>query len=374
MADASTKPEAAAAATPTETPAQPATETTSPAPVAGSSPTPANAETDTAAVPPPVEVDDHTGNETDGDSAIDQELSTYTASLTSSVVDYPYEHGRRYHAFRGGSYIMPNDDQELDRLDLTHVLQTKIIGDRLQLAPVDFEKSLRVLDIGTGTGIWAMELGDEYPNINIIGNDLSPIQPQWTPPNVKFEVDDVESPWTHDVKFDYVFCRYMAACILDWPKLVGSIYNSLEPGGWAEISDFDLQYYSDDGTLTEKHYTLQWINRLIEAARTLGRDPTPGPSIEGWMRNAGFKNIVAKTYKVPIGPWAKDKRLKDIGYCNLAQVMDGLEAFSLRLYCGLLKWKEEEVLVLLANVRKELKSGAIHAQFNYHAVYGQRPE
>ena len=37
-------------------------------------------------------------------------------------------------------------------------------------------------------------------------------------------MDDVESPWMHDAKFDYIFCRYIAACILDWPKLVGNIY------------------------------------------------------------------------------------------------------------------------------------------------------
>lgn len=82
------------------------------------------------------------------------------------------------------------------------------------------------------------------------------------------------------------------------------------------------------------------------------------------MRDAGFKNMVAKTSKAPIGPWAKDKRLKDIGLCNLAQILDGLEAFSLRLFCGVLQWKEEEVLALLGNVRRELKSGTIHAQFN----------
>lgn len=28
--------------------------------------------------------------------------SSYATSLASSVVDYPYEHGRRYHAFRAG--------------------------------------------------------------------------------------------------------------------------------------------------------------------------------------------------------------------------------------------------------------------------------
>ena len=41
---------------------------------------------------------------------------------------------------------------------------------------------------------------------------------------MKFEVDDVESEWTYDFNFDYIFCRYMAASIADWPKLVERIY------------------------------------------------------------------------------------------------------------------------------------------------------
>lgn len=48
---------------------------------------------------------------------------------------------------------MPNDDLEQDRLDLSHALMTKAIGDKLFLAPVDTDKLQRVLDIGTGTGI-----------------------------------------------------------------------------------------------------------------------------------------------------------------------------------------------------------------------------
>jgi hypothetical protein len=44
------------------------------------------------------------------------------------------------------------------------------------------------------------------------------------PPNVKFEIDDVESPWLHPMPFDYIMCRYMAASIKDWPKLVKNIY------------------------------------------------------------------------------------------------------------------------------------------------------
>lgn len=49
---------------------------------------------------------------------------------------------------------------------------------------------------------------------------------------------------------------------------------------------------------------------------------------------------------------------------NISQVMTGLEGFSLRLYCDVLGWKKDEVLVLLAQVRSELKDPKIHAQFD----------
>lgn len=44
------------------------------------------------------------------------------------------------------------------------------------------------------------------------------------PPNLKFEVDDVEREWTYPFKFDFIVCRYMAGSITDWPKLIERIY------------------------------------------------------------------------------------------------------------------------------------------------------
>lgn len=40
------------------------------------------------------------------------------------------------------------------------------------------------------------------------------------PPNVRFEVDDVEADWTYHQKFDYIHCRFMGIAIKDWPRLV----------------------------------------------------------------------------------------------------------------------------------------------------------
>lgn len=68
---------------------------------------------------------------------------------------------------------------------------------------------------------------------------------------MKFEVDDCEEPWTFTEKFDVVHARYLAAAIEDWPRLVSQAFQFTKPGGYAEFQDYDLEYYSEDGTLND---------------------------------------------------------------------------------------------------------------------------
>lgn len=93
---------------------------------------------------------------TDIDSTYGQEISTYTASLTSSVLNYRHENGRTYHGYRDGTYLLPNDESEKDRLDMMHEMMLVMLDRQLFLAPIDSPR--RVLDLGTGTGIWAIQL------------------------------------------------------------------------------------------------------------------------------------------------------------------------------------------------------------------------
>jgi Methyltransferase domain len=67
-------------------------------------------------------------------------------------------------------------------------------------------------------------VGDLYPAANILGVDLSPIQPEWVPPNVKFMVDDVESPWLKPRNyFDYVHARHTVMAIKNWLQLMRNV-------------------------------------------------------------------------------------------------------------------------------------------------------
>lgn len=152
--------------------------------------------------------------------------------------------------------------------------------------------------------------------------------------------------------------------ITEFPQMSTSLTagSGVAPGGWAEFQDYDMRYFSDDGSLTEEHHTKKWIDTLLSAAAKQGREPVPGIRLKQWAVDAGFVNITEKIFRMPIGPWAKDKNLKQIGYINLMQILEGLEAFSLRLLCDVEGWSLDEVTVLLAQVRNELTSRTFHAQ------------
>ncbi|KXT03451.1 hypothetical protein AC578_1636 [Pseudocercospora eumusae] len=230
----------------------------------------------------------------------------------------------------------------------------------------------RILDIGTGTGIWAIEAADKYENAQVYANDLSPIQPKWVPPNLTFEVDDVESDWPPRPPFDLIHSRYMAGSIADWPRLMQQAYTQTSNGGWAEFQDLDLHNYSEDNSIPAGNKVLELYKHIIQGCEQVGRTACPGPNLKRWMEEAGFRNVTEHILKLPLGPWPRDMTLRRIGAANLTQMLDGLDAFSVALFTKVLGWKVEEVQLFLREVREDAKRKSVHMIHHFHVVYGQR--
>lgn len=81
--------------------------------------------------------------------------SSTSTSLSSSMRHYAFENGRRYHKFREGQYQFPNDEPEQAREDMKHAMVVNLCGGKLHYAPL--ESPQEILDLGTGTGIWAVD-------------------------------------------------------------------------------------------------------------------------------------------------------------------------------------------------------------------------
>ncbi|KAI9729694.1 MAG: hypothetical protein M1834_006644 [Cirrosporium novae-zelandiae] len=234
----------------------------------------------------------------------------------------------------------------------------------------------RILDIGTGTGIWAIDVADEYPSAEVTGTDLSPIQPSWVPPNCHFIVDDVESPWawTESTPFDYIHGRNLAGSIKDWEELLKTCMRHLGSGGWAEFQEIEFNICSDDDTAKEAKQLQEWRKLTIAASEKFGRSMNVAGDLKKSFTDAGFENIKDDVFKLPIGPWPKNKKLKELGAFGRQNTIDIVEPAALALLTRVSGWSNEEAQVFFASVRQEIKDPKLHLYWRVHFVYGQKPK
>ncbi|KAG8167319.1 hypothetical protein KVR01_003008 [Diaporthe batatas] len=314
----------------------------------------------------------------DNDSAFGDTASS-TDSITSSILEYRTIHGRTYHSDNVGlnaQYWGSNDEMQNEAMDINHHFLSLCSDNKLYFAPLR-DNVQKVLDVGTGTGLWAIDFADDHPEATVIGTDISPIQPKWVPPNLKFEIEDCTSEWTfHANEFDYIHLRYLVGSIVDWSALFKEAYNAAKPGGWVESFEGSPHMVSDDGSVADKSAISQWGKFFEEGGKTLGRTflvVEQGIQRKA-MEEAGFVDIQEWEFKAPVGGWPRDKKLKEIGHWAQTALESDIEGYVLFIANVIVGWSREEVLVYIAQLRREIRSSKNHSYFKLKAVWGRKPE
>ncbi|GKT58251.1 methyltransferase domain-containing protein [Colletotrichum tofieldiae] len=211
----------------------------------------------------------------------------------------------------GNNDILAADDHNL-------ILRT--FDDRLGTAPPNDPDSKvgRVLDVGTGSGIWAIDFGDEHPEADVTGIDLSPVQ----------------------------------------------ITLNLNPGGYLELNDVDAIPVSDDGTLTEDSSFMKAVRLWSEGLAILGSPFEDFSRLEGVMKDVGFEDIHVKRFKWPTNSWPKDRKHKELGIWNYENLSPNWEGFLMAPLTRAMNWTKEEVLILAMEARRDSANKNIHAYYN----------
>ncbi|CAM1501103.1 Fc.00g102650.m01.CDS01 [Cosmosporella sp. VM-42] len=305
----------------------------------------------------------------------DAEDISDSESLTDSVQNFPEEFGRTYHAYRAGSYAFPNDQLERERLELQNEALVKLFNGRLFFAPLSKNNPPRnILDIATGTGDWAIKMGDEYPNSEVIATDLSPIQPENVPPNVSFYVEDSGEPWDYSHQFDYIHTRVTAGCWSNFQEQVAQqAFESLVPGGYFESQEFDAIIACDDDTLTEDMPIAKWFHDLRTAAESIDRPVVVAQKLREAYQAVGFVDVQERVFKMPMNGWPKDERLKELGRMWERNFVQGLSGFSFSLFHRVFGRTPAETEVMLVDVRRDFTDTRIHAYVPVYVVTGRKP-
>ena len=206
----------------------------------------------------------------------------------------------------GLPYALPADMEEIDRLDFQHyMLRFAFQGN--YAAPITNPKG--ILDVGAGTGRWATEMAQAFPNANVIGLDVKPpsvderamtgsgSDPR--PPNYAFTPGNLlEGLPFADGSFDYVHQRLLFTAIPHdrWPWVARELTRVTRAGGWVEM--VDSIGLANGGPNVEQ--LMDWIRQLSSRR---GVDLMDGSRIGDYLRGAPLINQSARRVDLPTGAY-----------------------------------------------------------------------
>jgi SAM-dependent methyltransferase len=256
---------------------------------------------------------------------------------------------------------------------LIHETFRKFLDGRLLDSPV-IEPASRVLDVGTGCGIWAADFAEEYPMAEVTGIDVFPQPTIGAPSNCHFMIMDAEKDWEMlEGKFDIIHTRLVPFHGKEVPGLLLRCYEHLKPGGYIEMQESWPPCQTDAPAGAPDHLSkiIEWTKLRLDATAKLGIDQAIAGRLPEALSEAGFVDVHVRDHKWPVGPWMEDDKMKDIGTMNvelLQLLMMGLSK-ELLTTVGM---EESKVVDFVEQTKEDLGVGKIYGRVR--VIWARKPE
>ncbi len=272
--------------------------------------------------------------------------------------------GRRHLA--DAPYVLPRDDQEINRLDFQHYMLRYALHGNFA-APVTAPAS--ILDVGSGTGRWAMEMAAYFPDTNVVATDIvTPSQEangsgfvqEKRPENYTFVPGNILNGLSFaDGSFDFVHMRLLIFAIPEavWPKVVSELIRVTRPGGWIELVETGPQ--QSGGPAMDM--IVQWIT---EASRRRGVNPLIGPRVADFLAGAGAINGNRRDIALPVGSYGG--RIGKMAETDIFGVMGGVKPLVTSQGIA----SDDAYTAALTQARADLNR--YHCTLPFYVAFGQR--
>ncbi|WVQ95608.1 hypothetical protein IAU59_002706 [Kwoniella sp. CBS 9459] len=213
---------------------------------------------------------------------------------------------------------VPSHSPETERLDYIHEVYKYHAGnipDEVATLLND-GKTRRILDVGCGTGKWALEVAEAFPNAMVTGVDLChPPIPNF-PENFHFEIHDVTKGQGYaDEAFDVVHVRDIHAGMPDYHSMLVECVRVLRPGGFLLVKEIEwMPRLSDPDGDAEERFPGICARSFTDALIERNLDPWVGVNLESYVGNvAGLSEMDYSRHLVPMTPWSEDPVLHYTG-------------------------------------------------------------
>jgi len=132
------------------------------------------------------------------------------------------------------------------------------------LQQMNLAANSHILDIGTGTGVFALYVAQQRPDSQVLGIDLSSAMLAQARQkalanklrNVQFQQMDMEALYFADQSFDAISCCFSLYFLDDMGKGLQHIASKLKPNGTLAISFYKKTAFLPLSSLFKQHYAL----------------------------------------------------------------------------------------------------------------------
>jgi SAM-dependent methyltransferase len=195
--------------------------------------------------------------------------------------------------------------------------------------------SLRILDLGCGTGEITRRLAERYPQAKLLGIDilegnLALARRDSAPfgERICYAQGDAFALDLADASLDLVVCRHMSQAVPDFPSVLAEITRVLRPGGWLHLlsEDYGMLHFpasqgvnghDPDGFDPDRF----WNANAIAFLRSIGCDGRIGRHSPTLLQTAGYLDVAmdyvsVDTLRVPRDTFAGVIRAWRDGYAE----------------------------------------------------------
>ncbi|KAF7540769.1 hypothetical protein G7Z17_g12130 [Cylindrodendrum hubeiense] len=264
-----------------------------------------------------------------------------------------WRHGRFYGSWKRGKYLFPIDSEELNRLDIFHKVFLVARENKPFRVPI-VRPAPRFMDLGTGTGIWGINVAEEcFTDCQIMAVDLNQIQPALIPVGVVPQQFDIEEPV--------------------WGPL---LTEHLAPGiGHMEHVEIDWTPRWDDDERPSKSAFKEWSELFYDGMDQFNRRARVMPQETRQMiEAAGFTDVREEVIKAYVCPWSEDRAERELARWFNLGLTHSLEALSLMPLIEKQGMKFDDVRELCGKVKKEICVLRYHTYCNIHVWTARKPE
>ncbi|CDS10726.1 hypothetical protein LRAMOSA11212 [Lichtheimia ramosa] len=219
------------------------------------------------------------------------------------------------------SYFLPCDDEEIDRLEINHLMFRSLFG-RIYFPPIEdaLKEGIKVLNVKSGPGFWMKEMAQSYPNSHFTGTDIIIYPISHPPRNCHFHIANAARRLPFDDNtFDFVV-QHDAVFLYtqkEWKAAIDELVRVTKPGGW-------IQLVEPSGILQDIGPSLSiWLMRITVSLQTRDILWKIGPKLhEALESHQDIDHIDYSHRSIPLAWLGK---LGDIGWECMERLLDSLK-------------------------------------------------